>query len=183
MIKLHIKFNQPLPLSDIFIPLIGEKKEVSIVDIGSGPYSVIGSYLPGVKVNVTHCDIQDFTDYWKKRGMTSVISVERQNMEKLTYPDDSFDIVHSMNGLDHTRDAKSSVEEMIRVCKPGGWIYVKCWLNQLDTGYLHRWNAKEDGVFDNHKERFSLKDYGFDIKFTDNGGESRQNFIIATLKK
>lgn len=183
MTKAYIKFNQPLPLSDYFLPLIGDKKEVKIVDIGSGPFSTIGSYLPGVKVDITHCDRQDFAYFWEKRQMASVISVEVQNMERLTYSDESFDIVHCFNALDHTRNAREAVREMIRVCRPGGWVYINCALNQLDTGYRHYWNAKEDGVFDNKVEKFDLKDFGFEIKFVDKGGETRHNEIIVTLQK
>ena len=108
--------------------------------------------------------------------MKPFIPVEYQDMEKLTYPDEYFDIVWCHNALDHTRNAKEAVKEMIRVCKTDGWIIIICSPNQLDTGYLHFWNAKQDGIFDNYKEKFDLKDFGFQIKFKD-------NFITATLKK
>ncbi|MCR4324166.1 MAG: class I SAM-dependent methyltransferase [Candidatus Curtissbacteria bacterium] len=183
MTKAYIKFNKPLPLVDYLLPLIGDKKEVKIVDVGSGPFSMIGSYLPGIKVEIYHCDKQDFSEYWGKRQLTSVISVEQQNMEKLTYPDGFFDIVHCLNALDHTKNAKESVKEMIRVCKVGGWVYINCALDQLSTGYLHHWNAKQDGIFTNNTETFDLKDFGFQIQFINNGGESRYNQIICTLQK
>lgn len=181
--KPYIKFNKPLPLVDYLLPFIGDKKEVKISDIGSGPFSVIGSYLPGIKVYIYHSDRQDFSEFWKKRQLTSFISVEQQNMEKLTYPDGFFDIVHCLNALDHTKNAKEAVNEMIRVCKVGGWVYINCALDQLSTGYLHQWNAKQDGILTNKKGTFSLKDFGFQIQFIDNGGESRHNHIVATLQK
>jgi ubiquinone/menaquinone biosynthesis C-methylase UbiE len=183
MVRDYIKFNKPLPLREYFRPLIGEKKEVKIADIGSGPYSVIGSYLPDVKVEMTYCDRQDFREFWEKREMTSVISVEQQDMENLTYQDNYFDIVHCLNALDHTRNAEKAVKEMIRICKPGGWVYIHCSLNQLDTGYRHFWNAKSDGTLTNKVVTFDLKDYGFDIKFVDNGGLSRYNTITAIKHK
>lgn len=183
MTKAYIKFNKPLPLADYFLPLIGDKKEVKIVDIGSGPFSTIGSYLDGVDLKIYHCDRQDFSEFWNKRQLTSIISVERQNMEKLTYPDGFFDIVHCLNALDHTENVKEAVKEMIRVCKSGGYVYIDCHLDQLDTGHKHRWNAKQDGTFTNNKETFDLKDFGFQIEFINNGGESRYNQIIAVLQK
>ena len=183
MAKAYVKFNKPLLLADYLLPMIGDKKEVKIADIGSGPWSVIGSYLPGIRVEIYHSDIQDFGPFWEQRQMKPVISVERQDMEKLTYPDNFFDIVHSNNALDHTKNAKEAVKEMIRVCKVDGWVYIHCWLNQLSTGYRHCWNAKEDGTFTNNKDTFDLKELGFQIQFIDRGGESRYNEIIATLKK
>lgn len=183
MTKAYIKFNKPLPLADYLVPLIGDKKEVKIADIGSGPYSIIGSYLPGIKVDIYHSDRQDFNPFWEKRQLTSVISVEYQDMEKLTYSDNFFDIVHCFNALDHTKNAEVAVKEMIRVCKVDGWVYINCALDQLSTGYRHYWNAKEDGTLTNNIDTFNLRDFGFQIQFIDKGGESRHNEIIATLKK
>ena len=179
------KFNKPMPLVSHLAALIGNKKTVKIADLGSGAYSTIGSYLNGVEVDIYHSDNQDFSAFCKKYDFVPRIPIEYQDMEQLTYPDESFDIVHCANALDHTRDAAIAVEEMIRVCKPGGWVYIDSHLDQLDTGHKHYWNAKKDGVFtnDNAKLLFDLKDWGFKIKFIDRGGESRYNHIIATLQK
>ena len=159
------------PLVECLIPLVGDKKEVKVADIGSGPSSRIGRFLDGVEIKVYPSDKQGFK------------GIESQDMEKLTYHDNFFDIVYCSNALDHTKDALSAVKEMIRVCKSGGWVYIECWLDQLSTGYKHYWNAKEDGVFMNGTNIFDLKDFGFQIKFIDNGGERRYNRIIATLQK
>jgi SAM-dependent methyltransferase len=187
-VKLHIQdkisgYNKSTPLIDELLPFVEDKKEVKIADIGSGPFSFIGSTLPGVKIEVYPSDKQDFYRFWEVRGQKPYIPVEYQDMEKLTYPDEFFDIVFCHNALDHTKNAKVAVQEMVRVCKTGGWVVIICSLNQLDTGYLHFWNAKEDGTFTNKVDTFDLKDLGFKIKFTDNGGESRYNLITATLKK
>lgn len=182
--KRRIKeFNRPLPLVDYLVPYTHGKKDIKIADIGSGPYSIIGSYLPGVDLKIYHSDRHDFKEYWEKYNHTPVISVEYQHMENLTYPDGFFDIVHCCNALDHTKKAKEAVKELIRVCKAGGYVYIICNLDQLSTGHKHYWNAKEDGVFTNNVETFDLKDFGFTIHFTDNGGDSRYNFISAVLQK
>ena len=177
------RYNQPLPLVDYLQPFVGDKKEIKIADIASGAFSTIGSYLPGIDLKIYHCDKSDFVDFWVNRGITPIVSIEVQNMEALTYPDEFFDIVHCQNSLDHTRNAKVAVEEMIRICKPDGWIYINCSLNQLDTGWKHYWNVKEDGIVTNNVESFDLKDFGFQIQFIDNGGETRYNQINAVLKK
>lgn len=177
------KHNTPLPLLDYFIPLIGDKKEVKIANLGCGPVSLIGEYLEGVKVKVYASDIKDFSESWKRLKLIPILPIEIQNMEKLTYEDNFFDVVSCVNALDHTKDALSAVKEMIRVTKDGGWVYIDCCLDQLDTGYRHFWNAKEDGMFFSKKDKFSLKDLGFDIKFIDNKGERRYNHIIATYQK
>jgi len=177
------KFNKPLPLLDKIVPLVGNKKEIKLADIGSGPIPCIGSYLHGVELKIYSSDVRDFTQWWKERNSVPFMPVEYQDMEKLTYPDEFFDIVFCRNALDHTRNAKRAVREMIRVCKTGGWIRIICSLDQLSTGYRHYWNAKRDGIFTNNKETFDLKKYGFQIEFIDRGGKSTNSLMIATLKK
>ena len=178
------KFNRRLPLNDYLIPLIGDKKEVKIADLGSGPLSTIGQYLDGVKVEVYPSDRYSFKDFWKRYKTTPLFQIEIQNMEKLTYEDSFFDIVHCVNALDHTVNALDAVKEMIRVCKIGGWVYIDCALyQQTEQGHKHYWDAKEDGTFANQTNEFNLKDFGFKIQFIDNKGERQYNHIIATLQK
>lgn len=176
------KFNKPAPLAGYLVPFIGRKKEVKIADLGSGAYSIIGSHLAGVKVDIYHSDSQDFTEFWKKYKQTPAVTIEHQDMEKLTYKSGFFDIVHCVNALDHTVHPLNALREMIRVCKPGGWVYIDCCLDQLDTGHKHYWNVKEDGRFENAGAVFSLKDFGFTIKFIDSGMGRRYDHIIATLQ-
>jgi len=177
-------FNRALPLLDYFIPLIGDKKEVKIADIGSGPYPTTGQLLPGVKVELYHSDLRGFENFWNNNQTVPLYPIEVQDMEELTYEDNFFDIVHCVNALDHTKDALSAVKEMIRVCKPGGWVYVDCSLNQHSVRKKkHYWDAKEDGKFINETGEFDLKDFGFKVKYIDNHGEPQYNKIIGTLQK
>src|SRR3990167_7557547 len=172
-------YNRPLPLAEHFIPLIGDKKAVKIADIGSGPFPITGQYLEGVKVELYHSDRQNFDEFWKKYNSVPLFPIEIQNMEKLTYEDDFFDIVNCVNALDHTLNAEQAVKEMIRVCK--GWVYIDCALYQrTDQGHKHYWDATEEGVFISKTDWFDLNDFGFNIKFIDNKGERQYNHIIAT---
>lgn len=178
------KYSQLLPLADYLIPLVGDKKEVKIADIGSGPFPITGQLLEGVKVELYHSDQQDFAYFWDAYKSTPTFPIEVQDMEKLTYEDNYFDIVHCVNALDHTKNALGALKEMIRVTKPGGWVYIDCALIQhTNRGHRHFWDALEDGTFENEYAKFDLKDYGFKIEFIDNGGERQFNHIIATLQK
>lgn len=107
-----------------------------------------------------------------------------ENMEKLTYEDNSFDLVVCINALDHTQDAWTAVTEMIRVCKPKGWVYIDCALIQHTTsGKNHFWDALEDGRFEGATSMFQLKNLGFEVELIDNGMERRYNHMIARLQK
>jgi ubiquinone/menaquinone biosynthesis C-methylase UbiE len=174
-------FNRPLPLVDYLVKLVGDKTEVKILDCGSGPYPITGQLLDGVKVELTHIDQQDFTPWWAAQRATPLFPTEVQDMEHLPYPDGSFDITHSVNALDHTQDAQQALKEMLRVTKPGGWVYIDCALIQhTNRGHRHFWDALEDGTFTDGTRSFDLKDYGFSIQFIDNGGQRQFNHIIAT---
>lgn len=179
------KYNKLNPIVDYLLPGIGIKTDVKIADIGSGPYSIIGDYLDGVNIEMHHADNQDFTQYWEKYKTKPVVKIEKEDMEKLSYQDNYFDIVCCINALDHTTDAYKAVEEMIRICKPGGYVFIDCHLDQADTGHKHKWNVKEDGsVLDKSGiAGFNLTNFGFKIQFIDKGGERRYNKIIAILQK
>ena len=178
------KYNQILPLADYLIPLVEDKKEVKIADIGSGPFPITGQTLEGVKVEITHADQQDFGYFWEKYKTTPLFKTEVENMEKLSYPDGYFDITHCVNALDHTKDALSALKELIRITKKGGWIYIECALIQKTTrGHRHFWDALEDGTFTDGETTFNLKDFGFSVEHIINGDSRPHQLIIAKYTK
>lgn len=137
------------------------------LDVGCGP---IDSVVLPSGVDMHFCDRRDFDDPL----------VEFQNMEAMTYADNFFDVVYCINALDHTPNAKVAVKEMIRVCRPGGLVYIDCALIQRTTsGRNHAWDAEENGTFSSKDDEFDLKDFGFSIEFINNGGERRYDHMIA----
>ena len=113
--KLALESNQSLPLVDYLIPLVEDKKEIKIVDIGSGPFPRTGQYFEGVKIEIHHCDNQDFSEFWKELGATQLFPIEYQNMEKLTYQDNFFDIVISITAIQNFDDVEKGLKEIKRV--------------------------------------------------------------------
>lgn len=139
---------------------------IKILDIGSGP-------VPSPFGFITYADRKDYGP-----------NVEYQDMENMTYEDESFDIVHCMNALDHTKNAMAAIDEMIRVCKEGGFVYIDCALIQKTTsGGHHYWDMDEKGTLKNELSSIPLKSLGFEIEFKDNGGERRYNHVVAIFKK
>ncbi|MBN2454692.1 methyltransferase domain-containing protein, partial [Candidatus Woesearchaeota archaeon] len=57
----------------------------------------------------------------KDRG---TIRFEVQDTTKLTYKDESYDVVTSMGVLEHLPAPKESMDEMLRVLKPGGKLII-----------------------------------------------------------
>jgi ubiquinone/menaquinone biosynthesis C-methylase UbiE len=49
--------------------------------------------------------------------------------EQVPFDDDSFDVVSSINSLDHVDDVRRAAAEMIRVLRPGGRLLIATELN------------------------------------------------------
>src|SRR3989337_266717 len=106
-----------LYLPDYFDKMIGDKKEVTIAEIGAGMFCTIGSLWKTAKVNVYPSDAlaEEYSQILKESGVTPFMPVTKQDMENLTYLDSFFDIVHCVNALDHTTDPIKAIKEMYRV--------------------------------------------------------------------
>jgi len=200
--KKHLRERQ---LSSYLIDLIGDKKEVNILDVGSGPVSTIGYVLDGVKVNLVLADIlaDEYVKLMKELGIKSKIKVEKQDMSKMTYNDNSFDIVNCRNALDHTDNPFGAIREMVRVCKVGGWIYL--W-HYAHVGWIsrykgfHKWNidSKEsfkkffrgdpvvengDCLFWNKESNFLLSECVKGFSTEDTLNSSKKRHIIISKKQ
>lgn len=171
------EYNKPFPAPYYFERFLKKKTEVKIADLGSGPICTLGNMWGGVKVTIYASDIlqPEYTKILQELNCKLITPVEYQDMENLTYPDEFFDLVHCVNALDHTKDVQKALNEMKRVCKPGGYIYLRHGHNQkkVNSGRGHYWNAGKMG-FSNDESLVTLD--GFHT--TDDG-----YFLVSILKK
>ncbi len=140
--KKRAQFNQSRQLEDYFAPMIGDKKSIAICELAAGPVNTIGNTWPGVEVKITASDSEwpRYAPLWS--GETPLVPIEYQDMEDLTYPDNSFDIVHCRNALDHTKNPLIAIEEMKRITKQ--WIYLLHAEGQKRIyGGHHYWNWED----------------------------------------
>lgn len=188
------QFNRPLNLPAYFADLIGERKEVSIAELGSGMFCTIGSLWKTAKVKVYPSDVlaDEFNQILKDAGITSLIPVVRENMESLSYPDNFFDIVHCVNALDHTENPLKAIKEMYRVVKPDGFIYLRHFVNvgehEKYSG-LHLWNINiyngNDCIFWNRQEKFLLSEHfrGFTTTMKKEADYETEELVVSILQK
>ena len=132
------KFNKPKRLVSYLGRYVSNGSR--ILDVGSGPFSTIGT-----EADITLCDILAYEYYamMKRRDIEPVIPVEKQDMANMTYPDESFDLVHCRNALDHMKDPRAALREMARVCKPWGRIHLRHYPNVGESNNYagsHYWN-------------------------------------------
>lgn len=135
------EWNKIFPLADYFAPMIGDKKEVVIADLGSGPVSTTGSTYKDVEVFLYPSDK-------KKYDWHVFIPIEQKDMEEMDYFDEVFDIVHCVNAIDHTRNPYKAVKEMKRICKKGGWVYLRHASSQKTLFGGHHYQNIEDLTFE-----------------------------------
>lgn len=96
-----------------------------LLDIGAGPGSITVDFA-GVVARVTATEIDESAlslsrDLAAQRGLENLdFSVE--DVHALSFPDDSFDVVHAHQVLQHVADPVQALREMRRVAAPGGVV-------------------------------------------------------------
>ena len=151
------QYNKPMSLPLYFTPMIGDKKSVVIAELGAGAVNTIGNLWKDVEVTIIASDkkIEEYQKQWDLYSAKPVVPIEYQDMEALTYPDEMFDIVHCRNAIDHTQNPLKAVEEMKRVCKRGGWVYLAHAMSQkTEYGghHYHNFEELELPEFSSHME-------------------------------
>jgi SAM-dependent methyltransferase len=102
----------------------------SVLDIGCGPGTITGDLAAQVApgpvlaidqfadvLNVAHAEIQ-------RRNLSNV-TFATADVQSLGLRDDSFDIVHAHQVLQHVADPVRALVEMKRVCRPGGIVAIR----------------------------------------------------------
>jgi ubiquinone/menaquinone biosynthesis C-methylase UbiE len=99
----------------------------SLLDVGCGPGSITldlaALVAPGRVVAVENVDapLQAAREAAFRRDDRRT-SFERADVMALPYPDDSFDVVHAHQVLQHLTDPVAALREMRRVCRPDGVV-------------------------------------------------------------
>lgn len=100
----------------------------SVLDIGCGPGSItidlaqkVGSVIG---VDQSEAAVTAASKLASDRGADNV-EFRIGDVMDLDFPDDSFDVVHAHQVLQHLSDPVGALKEMARVCKPGGIIAVR----------------------------------------------------------
>jgi ubiquinone/menaquinone biosynthesis C-methylase UbiE len=99
-----------------------------VLDVGCGPgtitLDIARRVAPGTVIGV---DAATAVINEARRDAANVANVEftAGNVNNLAYDDDSFDVVHAHQVLQHLADPVRALREMRRVCAPGGVVAVR----------------------------------------------------------
>jgi SAM-dependent methyltransferase len=94
-----------------------------LLDVGAGPATVTRD-LAGRVARVTALEVTEEAVAVAREGLRGVGNAEvtAGDVHELPFEDDTFDVVHAHQVLQHVADPVLALREMDRVCKPGGYI-------------------------------------------------------------
>jgi SAM-dependent methyltransferase len=102
----------------------------SVLDVGCGPGTITADLAslvtPGrvTALEVTEAALDLARTEIVRRGLTNV-DFAAGDVHALDFPDDTFDVVHAHQVLQHVADPVAALREMRRVTKPGGVVAVR----------------------------------------------------------
>jgi SAM-dependent methyltransferase len=105
---------------DLLRQQIGDRRDLKVLEIGCGA----GGMLPPLSDfgEVTALDISHETmRYVRSRGYERVLTGSGY---ELPFPDASFDLVALFDVIEHIPDDKRALDEVRRVLKPGGHVFI-----------------------------------------------------------
>ena len=98
-----------------------------VLDVGCGPGTItvdLAALVPDghvTGIDAAEGVLDNARQEAGQRGQGNV-TFETGNVYQLSYPDDSFDVVHAHQVLQHLSDPVAALAEMRRVCRPGGLV-------------------------------------------------------------
>jgi SAM-dependent methyltransferase len=132
--------------------LPAEKAEITILDVGAGPLTVLGKTAPGKKLMITAVDplADEYDRLLAKYGTRPIVRTRRSAAERLTkhFPADSFDLCYARNCLDHAVDPVRAITQMVEAAKPGCHVLLEHHPNEAENNDymgLHHWNFSMSG--------------------------------------
>lgn len=136
-----------------------------ILDVGSGPHTVIGKVDVPSPIEVVAIDplADDYNATLKRNGITPSVPTIFGEAERLPdYALGKFDLVYSRNALDHSYDPVTAIKNMLQSAEFDGAVYFEGSINEAEKQRyvgLHQWNfdiSGSDLIIWNKEARHSL---------------------------
>ncbi|MFT4216566.1 MAG: methyltransferase domain-containing protein [Micropruina sp.] len=99
-----------------------------LLDVGSGPGTITcdlaGLVADVVAIEPSEAALDLTREEATRRGVTT-IDFQVADVHRLPFADDSFDVAHAHQVLQHLPDPVQALREMARVVRPGGYVAVR----------------------------------------------------------
>ncbi len=152
---------------DILEREIGSRKDLRILDVGCGTGSNLAEFSRlGVATGIDMST--DALAFCRRRGIESVALTA---VERLPFPDATFDVVTAMDMLEHTDDDLPALTELRRVLRPGGLLLVTV------PAYGFLWSEHDEAL--KHRRRYTAHELRNKMTLTDFQIERTSYFITS----
>jgi len=125
---------------------------IKILDVGAGPVTMLGKKWNGKEIEITSVDplAEKYNELLNKNNINPPVRTQVGFAERLTgqFEENSFDIVHAINSLDHCFNPLRAMEQMLTVVKKGSYVVLYHSINEgkkHNYSGLHQWNFYEVG--------------------------------------
>lgn len=100
------------------------------------------------------------------------LDIVQASITELPYEDDSFDLVCCFDVIEHVEDDTKGIQELVRVCKPGGTVFL------TTSAYMSLWSDHDR--LNHHFRRYLMQE--LEVRFgTSKGRPTRKTYYNALL--
>jgi SAM-dependent methyltransferase len=115
----HSTWERGLRRARGLIALTGQRAGLRSLDVGCGD-GMTAVLLAGYGFEAHLMDLED----WRDERARHLPFHQGELESGLGLPDGHFDLVYSYNTFEHLRDPAACLRELVRVCRPGGWLHL-----------------------------------------------------------
>lgn len=102
------------------------KKSDKLLDVGLGPGTILRDFANYVGEVIGVEPTQELVDIASSQpDLPSLVKFQLALVYNLPFEDNTFDIVHALQVVIHLAEPVKALKEMLRVCKPGGYVLLK----------------------------------------------------------
>lgn len=138
-------------LRDSIYNFVKQHPKAKVLDVGAGACSILNGTVPNALLTASDplAPLYELIFPYHKYPFSAP---KPYAVEDLPY-EDTFDIVHISNALDHCQNPEAALQSMFRAAKPGGWVVVCGFENESNAqGHqgMHQWNIElgSDGILE-----------------------------------
>ena len=123
--------------------------KLRILDVGSGPLTILGKRWGSRSLEITAVDplAERYSELFRRLDLKPIVMPLRAEAERLaeTLGENRFDLVYARNCLDHGYDPLRSIQQMLKVAKPGRTVLLEHAIDegqQMNYAGPHQWNFR-----------------------------------------